>query len=526
MSLSNPDPWKRGKSVGSPSPALKGTLSPSDGERAGVRGPTSIQAGSSGCLSLSRFLLAGLPLLALITAPLEHATATDWPTYRFDNRRSGVTPESIPLPLAPAWTHISATPPQMAWTGPAKWDSYANLRGLEAMRNFDPAFFVVVVADAVYFGSSVDDGVHCLDAKTGKEKWVFYADGPVRLPPAWHQGKVYFGSDDGYAYCLDADQGTLVWKRKPSGKETLLLNNGKLISHWPCRTGVLVQDDLAYFGASLLPWESSYLCAADAQTGADEGPGRYRIKLEHLTMQGAMLATPTQLYLPQGRQRPEMFDRATGRSVGGIGDSGQGGVFALVTRTDEFVHGGGQNHGTDGELRGFDANSRDYFVTFPKATRIVLTEEVAYLNTGAELAGFARARYVELAKRKTQLQTRQKAIRELLKKLRNQENDAQRKNLLGELDTIEPELTALAPKMEACYLWKTDTGCPHELILAGKTLFAGGNDRVAAFDTTSGKILWSAAVTGKAHGLVVANGRLFVSTDRGTIHCFGLSAAK
>ena len=452
---------------------------------------------------------------------MERAAAADWPTYRFDNRRSGVTPESIPLPLAPAWTHVSVTPPQMAWTGPAKWDSYANLRGLESMRNFDPAFFVVAVADSVYFSSSVDDAVHCLDAKTGKEKWVFYTDGPVRLPPSWHEGKVYFGSDDGHAYCLDADQGTLVWKRKPSGKETLLLNNGKLISHWPCRTGVLVQDDLAYFGASLLPWEDSYLCAVDAQTGADEGPGRYRVKLEHLTMQGAMLATPTHLYLPQGRQRPEMFERATGRSVGGIGGSGQGGVFALVTRTGEFVHGQGQNHGTDGELRGFDANSRDYFVTFPKATRIVLTEEVAYLNSGGELAGFARARYVELAKRKTQLQTRQKTIRELLKKLRNQENEAQRKNLLGELDLIEPELTALPPKMEACYLWKTAADCPHDLILAGKTLFAGGDDRVAAFDTTTGGMLWSAAVTGKAHGLAVANGRLFVSTDRGTIHSFG-----
>jgi outer membrane protein assembly factor BamB len=58
------------------------------------------------------------------------------------------------------------------------------------------------------------------------------------------------------------------------------------------------------------------------------------------------------------------------------------------------------------------------------------------------------------------------------------------------------------------------------LILAGETLFAGGDDRVAAFDATTGKMRWSARVTGKAHGLAVAHGRLFVSTDRGTIHCF------
>ena len=472
----------------------------------------------------SRFSLNVSLFIALISAAVVRTTAADWPTYRFDNQRSGVTPESIEVPLAPAWTRSSVTPPQMAWSGPAKWDSYASLRRLESMRNFDPAFFVIAVNESVYFGSSIDDAVHCLDARTGEEKWVFYTEGPVRLPPSWHKGKVYFGSDDGYAYCLDAAQGALVWKWRPADPETLLLNNGKLISPWPCRTGVLVQDDLAYFGASLLPWKKSYLCALNAQSGAAEGPGRYRVALEHLTMQGAMLATQTRLYLPQGRQRPEMFERATGRSIGGFGDSGQGGIFAVVTRTDEFVHGRGQNHGTDGELRGFDANSRDYFVTFPKATRIVVTAEVAYLNTGAELAGFARARYLELAKRKSQLQAQQKTIQDQLKKLRAQANGPAGEKLKADLKPIESELSTLSPKMDACYLWKTVADCPHDLILAGQTLFAGGDDRVAGFDTTTGKMRWSATVTGRAQGLAVAHGRLFVSTDRGTIHCFRAGA--
>jgi len=468
----------------------------------------------------NRSLPFSLTLIALIGVSMVSATATDWPTYRFDNSRSGVTPESIQVPLTPTWTNISATPPQMAWSGPAKWDSYANIRRLEAMRNFDPAFFVIAVDDSVYFGSSVDDAVHCLDAKTGKEKWVFHTDGPVRLPPSWHKSKVYFGSDDGHAYCLEARQGTLVWKQKPSGKETLILNNGKLISHWPCRTGVLVQDDAAYFGASLLPWEISYLCAVDTQTGADEGPGRYCVKHEHLTMQGAMLATQTRLYLPQGRQRPEMFERATGRCAGGFGSSGQGGVFAVVTRTDEFVHGHGQNHGAEGELRGFDANSRDYFVTFPKATRIVLTEEVAYLNIGEELAGFARARYVDLAKHQAELQTRQKATSDQLKKLRDKANAPEAEKLNEDLKSIQSELSTLPAKLDACYLWKARADYPHDLILAGVTLFAGGDDRVAAFEAATGKECWSAPVNGRAHGLAVANGRLFVSTDRGAIHCF------
>ncbi len=469
--------------------------------------------------------LAVLAFLGLLSALPGGLRAADWPTYRHDNRRSGITPESVPLPLEPAWTYQSPTPPQAAWSGPAKWDSYASLHGLESMRNFDPAFFVTAVGDSVYFGSSVDDAVHCLDAGKGTQRWAFGADGPVRLPPSWHAGRVYFGSDDGCAYCLDAARGELQWKWKPSGQETLLWHNGKLISHWPCRTGVLVQDDIAYFGASLLPWEQSYLCAVDAQTGAREGPGRYQATSEHLAMQGAMLATDTRLYLPQGRQRPEVFERSTGRSVGGVGGSGQGGVFAIVTRTDEFVHGQGQNHATGGELRGFHASSRDYFATFPGATRIVVTEEVAYLNTVTELSGFDRARYVALARQQAQLQARQKSTEEQLKKLRGQGGGPESDKLKEELDAIQTELAAMTPKLAACFLWKTTVDLPHDLILAGTTLIAGGENRVAAFDAVSGKELWSAPVTGKAHGLAVATGRLFVSTDRGSIHCFQPSAS-
>ena len=158
-----------------------------------------------------RYLSVVLVVLAITSGFSSPMTAADWPTYRRDNQRSGMTPESIRGSLAQTWIYTSLTPPQQAWTGPAKWDAYAKIKGLTSMRNFDPAFFVIVVDDSVFFGSSVDDAVHCLDATNGEEKWVFASDGPVRLPPSWHRGRIYFGSDDGYAYCLEATQGTMVW---------------------------------------------------------------------------------------------------------------------------------------------------------------------------------------------------------------------------------------------------------------------------------------------------------------------------
>ena len=57
------------------------------------------------------------------------------------------------------------------------------------------------------------------------------------------------------------------------------------------------------------------------------------------------------------------------------------------------------------------------------------------------------------------------------------------------------------------------------MVLAGKTLITGGHDSVSAFDASNGQKLWSGKAEGDVFGLAVADGRLFVSTNRGVIHC-------
>ena len=129
--------------------------------------------------------------------------AADWPTHLHDNRRSGATPEKLDTRrLAPAWDWRSPEPPLPAWSGPARWDAYAGHRNLPSMRNYDPVFHVTAAGGSIFFGSSVDDAVHCLDARTGKARWTVTTDGPIRIAPTFTGGRVYFGSDDGFAYCL------------------------------------------------------------------------------------------------------------------------------------------------------------------------------------------------------------------------------------------------------------------------------------------------------------------------------------
>ena len=240
-------------------------------------------------------------LFALLLVTALNLQAEDWPTYRHDNRRSGVSAEQLPAQLKETWTYKSPAPPQTAWSGPAKWDAFSGNKDLQSMRNFDPAFFVTTSGQYVYFGSSVDNGVHCIDARTGKEKWVFFTDSAVRFPPTAANGKLYFGSDDGFAYCIDAKTADEIWRHRPLVDKRHTPSNGKLISLWPCRTGVLVQGQRAYFAASMLPWEESYLCAVDAMTGRPEGTGCFEARQTQVTLQGALLASSDSLYVPQGK---------------------------------------------------------------------------------------------------------------------------------------------------------------------------------------------------------------------------------
>lgn len=449
--------------------------------------------------------------------------ASEWPTYQHDTHRSGVTEEQLNLPLTQKWVYTSSFPPQPAWEGPAKWDSYSVQKDLKSMRNFDPVYHVTTVGDLLFFGSSVDDAAHCLDAVTGEERWHFFTEGPVRVAPTYFQGRVYFGSDDGCAYCVDAQSGALIWQYQASPQLRLVPSNGKLISLAPVRTGVLVKAGMAYFGASLLPWRPSYLCAVDAETGADDVDGAYRKEYKSQTLQGAMLASSDSLYALQGRSAPIMFNRLDGKRRRTIESAG--GVFALLTHDDHLII--DSNNQKDVQFSEKDIRSRDKLAFYPDANRIVVSEGMAYLQSGNELSVFnrkqllaLRTRIIQNNDRKTSLEEEKKEISAQFKKDRSDSIRKKRSELLKKIKSVKKEIEELTDKQDDCFPWKVPCDLRHVLILAGDTLFAGGTNQVTAYDSSTGELLWEASVDGAAHGLAVANGRLFISTDRGHIYAF------
>lgn len=50
-----------------------------------------------------------------------------------------------------------------------------------------------------------------------REKWSFKTDGPIQSSPTIVDGIVYFGSDDGYIYAINVDDGSEVWAVETDG---------------------------------------------------------------------------------------------------------------------------------------------------------------------------------------------------------------------------------------------------------------------------------------------------------------------
>jgi len=192
-------------------------------------------------------------ILTQITFPV---LSKDWPMWRYDEGRSAYTPEELPAKMELLWTW------QFSQREPV-WDDSLN----RDLMPFDRVFEPVILGKTLFFGFNDKDKVIALDTDTGKIRWTFYTDGPVRLPLAACKDKVYFTSDDGFLYCVSAQNGELHWKFRGGPNDRKILGNKRLISTWPARGGVVLKDDTIYFAASIWPFMGTFIYALNAETG-------------------------------------------------------------------------------------------------------------------------------------------------------------------------------------------------------------------------------------------------------------------
>ncbi|MBP89986.1 MAG: hypothetical protein CMJ64_25300 [Planctomycetaceae bacterium] len=443
---------------------------------------------STSCTRLIHLLILAIAIVYTATAD-----AADWPTYLHDFTRAGATDEQLSLPLKQSWVRDAPSALRRAWTGPEGRtvegkDLYDRVR-------FDDAFQVAVVGEDVFFGSSVDHRVYCLDSQSGAERWSFFTGAAVRLSPTVVDGRVYVGSDDGYAYCLDAGSGQLIWKYRAGPAEEWFIGRGDMISRWPVRTGILVDGGVAYFGAGIFPHENVYMCGVDAVNGhviwRNDNISHQEAGREDLSPQGYLLASPQHIYVPSGRTRPKSFDRETGKLLG-----------ASVTSL-------GISSGTIAGTNAIMINGRLHL--YSPGSHIAGTGEASFVTTGSYLARVDSKSYGKIGERVSKLKNELRELSRERSKIGEEQYEQQKKRVTAQIQSLDEDSVA----------WRSPCSANSSLIVVGEHVFAGGAGEVIGFDAASGKQVWKANIDGHARGLAAANGQLFVSTSNGQVYAFG-----
>ncbi|MCH8830423.1 MAG: PQQ-binding-like beta-propeller repeat protein, partial [Planctomycetes bacterium] len=394
----------------------------------------------------------------------------DWTMHRGNAGRTGYTSDALPTKLTLQWQYRSAHAPQPAWPRDPRME-------------FDRAFHTVIADGTLFFGSSVDGTIRAMDAATGKPKWTFFTQGPVRFAPVVWKDRLFAVSDDGNLYALSANDGKLLWKKRGGPSDDRILGNGRIISRWPARGGVVVKDGIVYFAAGIWQSEKIFLYALDPNNGkvhwVNDSSGGIYMAQPHggafaksgVSAQGYLAVDDDKIYVATGRAVPAAFRRKDGKF--------------LYYRLQANGHLGGTPTTVLGR---FVYNRGAAFLTENGVVRTKLGNGPVAQFSGGILHHNGR-RLVAM------------------KQVRRKTRDRKGKEVIID---------------DHSRLWQID-GVPGgiSLIVAGTTAISGREKQVSLIDLKTRNAVASLPVDGIPYGLAVAGGKLYVSTDTGSIYCFG-----
>ena len=396
--------------------------------------------------------------------------------WRFDAGRTGASPEELAEDLQFEWVREYG-PREPVWDDPLNRD----------LMPYDKLFEPVVLGDTLFLGFNDSDKVVALDTATGEERWRFYTDGPVRLPPVAGAKTVIFACDDGNLYCLDAADGALRWKFRGGPSARKVLGNKRLISTWPARGGPVLKDGVVYFAAGIWPFMGTFIYALDAATGDlvwlnDSTSAQWLLQPHNyaafagVAPQGAFVVAGDRLLVPGGRSVAACFDVRTGEYLYyRLADYGKSGGSFVCAADGVFY-----NHHREGIVTMYDLANGGQIVgrvgRFP-----VLAEGLCY-TSGARIVAYDLA--------------------------------AMRRD----------------PKQwQGAKRWEIDVDALGDLIKAGNCLYAAGDGHITAVALpgtgNEPQVAWRKDVDGTVGRLIAANGRLFAVTLEGRLLSFGAKAA-
>ncbi|MDA1229444.1 MAG: PQQ-binding-like beta-propeller repeat protein, partial [Planctomycetota bacterium] len=412
--------------------------------------------------------------LALACLVLPTLTAADWTTWRADSARSGFTEDSLPKNLNLAWTWHPVHAPRPAWPR-------------DDRMSFDRTSHVVVANGHVCFGSSVDGTVTALDAATGAMKWKFFTGGPIRFAPTVWKDRIFVTSDDGYLYSVKMRTGEVIDRWRGGSGDDRVLGNTQIISKWPARGGTVIHDGVLYWAAGIWQSEGVYIHAmnpdtsellwTNAESGGMEMPqphGGANAK-SGVSAQGYLLANDERLFVPTGRAVPAVFQRSAGKfEYYRLQENTRSGDTTAVLYQDLFYNGGYAYQTEDGSV--LADRVAGTVATHPDGIIHATANQLHALTVGTRESVDRRGNTIHIPAHETRWQAK-------------------------------------------------DIPAGTSLIVAGDTVVTSGVAQIATADAATGTKIWSHEVDDVAYGLAVADGRLYVSTASGAIHCFADASA-
>lgn len=157
---------------------------------------------------------------------LTNAHGADWPGWR-GAERNGISPTTA---INGNW---EANPPKLVWMTEGFGAGYAS---------------VSVVGDTIFTTGNKDDGQHIVaaDRNSGEVKWsINLTEGQPkhgyegsRCTPTYSDGNLYAVTSNGQIYCVNAENGSIVWS-----KDFQADFGGKMMSGWGYSESPLVDGE-------------------------------------------------------------------------------------------------------------------------------------------------------------------------------------------------------------------------------------------------------------------------------------------
>jgi outer membrane protein assembly factor BamB len=407
------------------------------------------------------------------------ATAADCPMWRYDASRSGATSESLPADLQLSWSR-DLGPNHIAWSE-------------DVRLQFDACYQPIVAGQTMFVASSRNDTVEAFDTRTGEARWQFFADGPIRLAPVAHAGRIYFGADDGFFYCVDASNGQLIWKADVAMEERRVLGNERLISLWPVRGGAVLVGNQMFFTVGVWPFEGLQTCQFTVSDTGNQVPEFRTSTPNSLSPQGYLVASDGKLFFPGGRAKAGAME--TGRPVSLD--------YEVRGQTDWHVAASGPLLFHGGRI--YDNQTRQTYnleVPRPVATEGWIYTARAIENEQGEVVSY---------------------------KIFGINSNQRKDRVVTDSEGQPVNRHNLSPAWE--YLLELDPASENSEfalgVKAGSRLYGYLGSTIFALELPSGegsaRLAWTKVVDGTPGSLLAADDRLYVVTKEGKIDCFAES---